>query len=310
MKKILLLLILIITTKLTFGQTKQICITLDDLPVVTYGFSQIKFQQDVTNKLIQIFDQFEIPAIGFVNESKLYRGGKLQEERVEILRSWLNSGYELGNHTYAHKDYHKVSFDEFAKDILKGEVVCKELVKSYDQSYTYFRHPYLHVGLNKTNHDTLRSFLENHQYIEAPVSVDNDDYIFAYAYSKALVKGDRDLMHRIGEDYVDYMENKLLYFQEQSQKLFGRNIRHILLLHANAINSDYLDDIATRYRDNGYTFVSMSEALEDVAYQRELMEYKDWGISWIDRWAIDQGKKGDFFKLDPKTPEYVKSFLK
>ena len=133
-KGISLLSVIVIGSHLTYGQAKEICITLDDLPVVSYGFSQIRFQQEVINKLVSTFDEFEIPAIGFVNESKLYSGGKIQDERVALLRTWLNAGYELGNHTYAHKDYHKVSFAEFSEDVLKGEMVCKELVKTYDQS--------------------------------------------------------------------------------------------------------------------------------------------------------------------------------
>ena len=194
--------------------------------------------------------------------------------------------------------------------MLKGEIVCKELVKEYDQQYIYFRHPFLHVGLDKEKHDALRSFLHEHDYIEAPVSIDNDDYIFAYAYSKAMVKKDTPLIKQIGSDYVDYMEKKLLFFEGQSKKLLGRNVKHILLLHANTINADYLDELAERYKSHGYSFISMTEALKDNAYQKEITKYNDWGISWIDRWALSEGKKGDFFKGEPETPEYVKAFLK
>jgi peptidoglycan/xylan/chitin deacetylase (PgdA/CDA1 family) len=310
MKKTILLIILFLVSHLNFSQNKAICISFDDLPVVSYSFNDIEFQQSIINKLILTFNEYEIPAIGFVNENKLYKNGKLSAEKVDLLRTWLDAGYELGNHTYSHKDYHKVSFQKFTTDILDGEKVSKELVKDYDQEYIYFRHPYLHVGLDKAKHDSLKSFLAAHDYIEAPVSIDNDDYIFAYAYSKAMQGENDSLMDKIGKDYVDYMEEKLLYFERQSEKLLGRNVKHILLLHANAINADYLDELAERYQRHGYTFISMKEALTDNAYQREITKYNDWGISWIDRWALSEGKKGDFFKGDPETPEYVKAFLK
>jgi hypothetical protein len=89
----------------------------------------------------------------------------------------------------------------------------------------------------------------------------------------------------------------------------GRNIKHILLLHSNAINADHLDELAERYKKLGYSFISMASALTDPAYQKKITEYNNWGISWIDRWALSAGKKGDFFKDDPATPEYVKAFL-
>ena len=309
MNKTLLLNILLLFSYMSFGQTKEICITLDDLPVVSYDFKDIEFQRDLVDKLIKTFDEYKIPAIGFVNERKLYVNGELNHEKVGLLRSWLAAGYELGNHTFAHKDYHKVSQGVFFEDVLKGEEVCKELVKEYDKDYIYFRHPFLHVGRDKNKHDELTAFLNDHNYIEAPVSIDNDDYIFAYAYSKAMRKKDHDLMQQIGKDYVDYMEEKLLYFESQADKLLGRNVKHILLLHANAINADYLDELAERYESHGYSFISMARALEDPAYQREITKYNDWGISWIDRWALSQGKKGDFFQGDPATPDYVKAFL-
>ena len=310
MKNTILLLALIFVNQAVFGQSKEICITLDDLPAISYDFKDIEFQQDLVNKLIATFDEFDIPAIGFVNESKLYKNGTLDHEKVELLRTWLAAGYELGNHTYAHKDYHKVSQKAFFEDVIKGEEVCKDLVKDYDQQYIYFRHPFLHVGLDKKKHEELSIFLDKHDYIEAPVSIDNDDYIFAYAYSKALLKNDIKLMKQIGEDYIDYMEEKLLFFERQSQKILDRNVKHILLLHASRINADYLDELAKRYQKHGYSFISLEAALRDEAYQKEITKYNNWGISWIDRWALSAGKKGDFFKGDPVTPDYVKAFLK
>lgn len=309
MKYSFLLITLLFLNQILFAQEKEICITLDDLPTVSYDYKEIEFQQNIIKKLIATFDAYEIPAIGFVNESKLYTKGTLDPEKVELLKTWLSAGYELGNHTYAHKDYHKVPFDKFAKDIIDGEKVCKDLVKAYDQEYIYFRHPFLHVGLDKAKHDSLRAFLGDHNYVEAPVSIDNDDYIFAYAYSKAMKSEDMELIQKIGQDYIDYMEQKLIYFEMQSEKLLGRNVKQILLLHANAINADYLDELAERYQKHGYRFVSMSEALLDPAYQREITKYNNWGISWIDRWALSEGKKGEFFSGDPVTPEYVKAFL-
>ena len=309
MKENLLIILIIFSCLSSQGQTKEICITLDDLPVVSYDFKDIEFQQSIVQKLLKTFDSYNIPAIGFVNESKLYKNGKLNDEKVDLLKTWLEAGYELGNHTFKHKDYHKVSLDKFTEDVLKGEKVCKGLVTDYDQEYVYFRHPFLHVGLNKAKYDSLNTFLNEHNYIEAPVSIDNDDYIFAYTYSKAMVKKDLELMDRIGKDYVDYMEEKLLFFESQSEKLLGRNVKHILLLHANAINADYLDELAERYQGHGYSFISIEEALKDTAYQIEITKFNNWGISWIDRWALSEGKKGDFFEGDPETPEYVRAFL-
>lgn len=309
MKNYLFLSLLFISIT-SFAQTKEVCFTIDDLPVVNYGNNDEAYLQDITQKLIATFDAYDIPAIGFVNESKLYQQGGLSDLQVELLKHWLENGYQLGNHTYSHINYHQTSFEKYTTEILKGEEVTKPLSKKYDMEYNYFRHPYLRVGLTKAKHDSLNQFLQQHGYQEAPVTIDNADYLFAKAYHVSFMKKDQAMMKKIGEDYISYMEDKVEFYEKLSDQLWERNIKHILLLHANKINAEYLDELAEMYQQHGYDFISLQEALTDEVYQEEISRYGDWGISWIDRWALTKGKKGDFFAGDPETPEYVQELAK
>jgi Predicted xylanase/chitin deacetylase len=289
-----------------FGQRKQVCFSFDDLPVVSYGITDSTFQKALFDKLVLSLKTNKIPAIGFVNEMKLYDNGNPVPYQVELLKSWVDNGLELGNHTYAHSDYNKMSFTNYAQDILKGETITKTILKDKRKSIKYFRHPFLHVGNTKAKADSLSGFLLEHGYVVAPVTIDNEDYLFALAYKRAKQKNDADLMLRIGHDYIIYMENKLKYFENEAGKLFGRNINQILLIHASSLNSDYLDSLIYMLKRNNYVFVSMDKALKDDVYQTKITVYGNWGISWIDRWALTQGKKGSFFKDEPETPDYIK----
>ena len=91
-------------------------------------------------------------------------------------------------------------------------------------------------------------------------------------------------MKQIGAAYVPYLESKMDYWERQSIKLFGREVKQILLLHANFINSDYFDDIAKMLRKRGYGFVTLEEALKDEAYKLPDNFVKRAGISWLDKW--------------------------
>jgi hypothetical protein len=212
---------------------------------------------------------------------------------------------DLGNHTYSHPDYNTTSLCAYSNDILKGETISAKILKAKNKSLRYFRHPFLHVGNPKAKADSLSAFLLSNGYTVAPVTIDNEDYIFAAAYEKSKVNNDTALMRRIGNDYVIYMEKKLIYFEKQANKLFGRNINQILLLHASFLNSDYLDSLAGMFRKNNYDFVSMDQTLEDDVYKTQITKFGNWGISWIDRWALSAGKKGDFFEGEPATPDYI-----
>jgi peptidoglycan/xylan/chitin deacetylase (PgdA/CDA1 family) len=296
---------------LTFGQKKQVCFSFDDLPVVSYGISDTIFQKGLIDNLISGLKKNDIPAIGFVNEKKLYnKEGEINQFQVELLKNWVDNDLELGNHTFSHPDYNLVSFKDFTQDILKGEIITQEILSQKGKTIKYFRHPFLHLGNTKEKADSLDNFLSNHGYITAPVTIDNEDYLFAVAYKRAKVKRDTLLAKQIGSDFVNYIERKLKYYETQSNRLFGRNIKQILLLHASWLNSDYIDSLAAMFKKNNYKFVSMDQTLEDNIYKTEITVYGNWGISWIDRWALSKGKKGIFFKTEPETPSYIKELSK
>lgn len=295
-----------LVSNVILAQQKQLCITVDDLPVVSYGIHDSAFVFGLTRSLVQTFDDYQIPAIGYVNESKLYTNEKLDSTKVKLLESWPASGYDLGNHTYAHLSYHQTPFDVYTEGILNGEQVTRPLLKKYGKDLKYFRHPYLQSGLRQGHTDSLKNFLKTNGYTEAPVTIDNADYLFAKAYSDAYKENDSEKMKKIGNAYVNYMEEKVVYFEWMADELFGRTIAQTLLTHANLLNAHYLDDLAEMYRRHGYTFVSQEEVLKDPAYQSEVSRFGNWGISWLDRWALSQGKSGDFFKDDPDVPEFIK----
>lgn len=302
--------ILFILVQTLTAQTKEICFTFDDLPLVAYSHNSLEFQEAKTDKLLKSLQKNQVPAIGFYNEGKLYLNDSLSQRKLDMLLSWVDHGLELGNHTFSHPSYDEVTFAVYSEDILKNEKVTKQLLAERGNELRYFRHPYLRIGDTKAKHDSLTQFLNLHGYTEAPVSIDNEEYLFALAYDRAMAKNDSTLMEEVGELYIRYMEKKLHFFEEQSDKLFGRNIKHILLMHANALNADYMDALIAMHKKNGYDFISLSEALTDTAYQTEITRYGKWGISWLDRWALSQGKTGDFFQKDPKTPELILELTK
>ncbi len=282
---------------------KFIAVTIDDLPVVSTR-ADLKNRQQITNKLLDHIKKAKVPAIGFVNENKLYKDEKRDEAQIDLLRSWLDAGLELGNHTFSHVNIADVPLDKYEADILKGEIITKELLAAKSMEMRYFRHPYLWTGLSLETKNDLGKFLTKHNYTIAPVTMDNADYIFSRAYDVAFDKKDEKLMKKIGAAYVSYMENCFDYWERQSVKLFGREIKFILLLHANFINSDYFDDITETLKKRNYEFITLENALTDEAYKLPDTFVNRAGISWLHRWAIEKGK-GNIVPNEPQVPKFV-----
>jgi len=311
LKKIFLSIFLLFAFSFAYPQSyKYLCITCDDLPYITKYFKENNTGRYITDKLLKTFKENNITALGSVNSGKLYQNNIFDSSGVKILEQWLDAGMVLANHTYAHKNYNNLFFSEFRYDILDGEIVLKELLTSKGTKLKYFRHPFLFRGDTKEKADSLQAFLDSLGYIVAPVSIDNSDYIFSWAYEKAKFEKNDSLAGKIGNDYVIYMEDVLKYYENQSMALLGYNIKHIVLMHANLINADYFAEVIEMYERNGYKFITIDEALQDSCYRMQDEFYKKSGISWLHRWAYTAGKRGDFFKGEPVVPEYIESFLK
>jgi peptidoglycan/xylan/chitin deacetylase (PgdA/CDA1 family) len=314
-KTVLLFLLLLICSALNragYSQSnnlndsnKKVAITFDDLPFNT----ALRISNEVmimrVDKLLTKIKSQNIPVVAFVNENKLEVNGKRDPERIEILRKWLDAGIELGNHTYSHRSAHDISIEEYKEEILKGESTIKELLNERNMRVRYFRHPYLHTGLTLDYKYEIEKFLTERGYTIAPVTFDNSEWIFDRAYNIALDSSNTELMETIGNDYVEYMRDKIKYFEGQTQKLFGRQINQILLVHSNSINSDYFDKLCEMIREEGYKFISLEEALKDGAYNSPDTFVENNGISWLHRWAITKGVNKEFFGEEPSTPENI-----
>ena len=112
-----------------FGQqaNRTVAVTIDDLPVVSTR-SDLKNRQQITKKLIGHITKAKVPAIGFVNENKLFSGEERDDKQVDLLRMWLAAGLELGNHTYSHRSLNQIPLADYEADLLKGEAITSGLM--------------------------------------------------------------------------------------------------------------------------------------------------------------------------------------
>jgi peptidoglycan/xylan/chitin deacetylase (PgdA/CDA1 family) len=282
---------------------RTVAITIDDLPVVSTRID-LNNRQQMTKKLIGHITKAKVPAIGFVNENKLYTGDKRDENQIDLLRMWLNAGLELGNHTFSHRSLNQIPLADYEADLLKGETITKELLAQKGRKIRFFRHPFLQTGRTIEIKAQFDAFLTEHGYTIAPISLDNADYIFSRAYDIAFDKGDKKLMKQVGDAYIPYMEKKLEYWERQSVKLFGREMAQTLLIHANFINSDHFDDLAVMFRRRGYKFVDLETALKDEAYRLPDKFIGGAGVSWLHRWALDRGRE-NVLQDEPMVPKFV-----
>lgn len=278
--------LLFLLNGLVFGQEKTICITVDDLPATSRSFADMDY---VTQKLTHYFQTHQIPAIGFVNEGKIFVNGQADPQRIDLLKKWIDRGLALGNHTFSHVFINQVTLEEYQEDVLRGEKILRPLLRQHGQALKFFRHTQLRTGPTDKFRRGLDQFLENHGYTVAPVTMDNDEYIYAYCYARAKEQNDQALMKKVSRDYFVYMKTIIQYYEALSMDFLGYELPQILLIHANLLNADLIHELMSLFRERGYAFVSLEEALRDSAYARPEGTHQR-GPSWLHRWMIHEGR--------------------
>jgi len=289
------------------GTRLEVAVTFDDL-LVNGESLELGRIREMTSKLLKTFAEHRIPVVGFVNERQLYRTPGEIDERVAILKMWVDAGLELGNHTFSHPSLHRTPVTVFEDDLIRGETVTRMLLAGAGKKLRYFRHPFLQTGPTLEARATFENFLKERGYTVAPVTVDNSDWMFNSVYTKAKSRGDRELMKRVGEAYVPYMDAVFDFHERAAQTLFGRPVRQTLLLHAHELNADYFGEVCDVMKRRGYSFVTLEEALKDEAYAEPDRYAGASGVSWFYRWDFTRGKKQIDWRAEPHVPDFVQKF--
>lgn len=286
---------------------RHVAITVDDLPgaipATPTANGDLGELERYNEAIPAILKAHHAPAIGFVNEKRLHVAGE-RDARAALLQKWIDAGFELGNHTYSHANFNKVSLQEMEDETIRGEVITRSLTAAAGKSERYFRFPYLFTGPTAELKEAFEAFLKSRGYKNAPVTVDNADYMFNDVLHDAEAKKDGKLAEQTKREYLQFAQKEFDYFEDASRKLFGREIPQVFLMHDNEINTETLDELLRLLEKRGYQFVTLDEALADPAYATPDKFIGTAGISWIDRWRVFFGQKADY-EHDPDPPEWV-----
>ncbi|GAB5402167.1 MAG: polysaccharide deacetylase family protein [Aureliella sp.] len=243
---------------------RQVALTIDDGPAVGAGGDFDVFR-NISSKLRKTFVDLNVPAIMFVNERQLHVEGQ-RDARVAVLEEWIEAGLEVGNHTFSHRRLSKSRLHEFYDDVIRGEVISRELLRKRSERIDWFRYPYLSSDSGERA-EQVEKFLTERGYRIAPVTVDYKDYTYASAYSQRLRAGDEDGLASLKSAVLRHCDDAFEAAELQSLRLTGDEIPQILLVHCNELNSDTLGDIIKRIRSRGYEFVSLATAMRHPAYR-------------------------------------------
>lgn len=282
-----------------FGYTQtKVSITIDDVPNTRQYYAD-----GFRSKLLEQLDSLQIPVAIFINEGLIAKNESIDENK-ELLNEWVAKPYiTLGNHSYSHLRYSEVGVDSFKVDLLKGQILTKDLANQYAKPLQYFRFPFNDLGKDKEQHLQMGRILDSLGYINTPFTVESSDWMYSYIYDYYLEHGEQEQAKTIGERYVSTTLKYFQFFDSLAMKLYGRKVSQIYLCHDNAMNAKYLPEILMQLKDKQYQFVSLEQAMTDSVYNQKDLYHKKWGISWFYRWMDSQEERVKWMKAEPNTAE-------
>lgn len=232
----------------SMAQNREIALTIDDLPFV--GDSK-NFH---LNMIIEAFIKGDIPATGFVI------AGKISKDNWSVLQKFREAGLGLGNHTLTHANLNQMATESYIQEIATADKILRPILTKPK----YFRYPYLATSNGKKK-EVIANYLAEKKYRVAPITIDSKDFIFNQLLLSVPESQRRSFLDALKPCYLDFIQKQTLRAEEHNRQAKRPDQPQILLIHANLLNAYVLPDLIRLYKQNGYTFISLEEALKPVA---------------------------------------------
>lgn len=266
-----------------FGQ--EVAITFDDLPAhgpLPPGTTRM----DVARSILKTLKDANAPSVyGFVNGDKLEK----VPEDVEVLKLWKEAGNSLGNHTFSHMSLNANTVEAFEQDIARNEPLLKSLIGGDD--WRWLRYPYLWEGDTLEKRHAVRAYLKENHYRIAQVTLDFEDYAWNPAYARCAAKDDAKAIAWLKESYLRTADEYIALDLELARMVFGRDIKHVLLLHVGAFDAIMLPDLLDHLRKKGFKLITLQEAESDPAYATDPDAALKFGGTLLEQLVESRGMK-------------------
>lgn len=238
------------------AHASDMVITVDDLPGGVQPLGTIR------DTLVA----HHVPSTyGFVNGSGVGDNPAL----LQALKDWVGAGQRVGNHTFHHASLGDVGLDTYLGDIALNEPLLRR-VSGDEPSWRVFRYPFLVEGTSVRSRNIIRDYLHKNGYSVAQVTVDFYDWAFDEAFNRCRAQGNSAAVEALQQRYLSDAVTFSDWANTAAVSLFGRNIPHILLIHARPMTAEMLDALLSLYEEHGVNFVSMEAALADSAYATDV----------------------------------------
>ncbi|MBA2620855.1 MAG: hypothetical protein H0U87_06620 [Acidobacteria bacterium] len=287
------------------GENKKIAVGFVSIPPLDRSENPPKDADATARLLIEKLKSHGVPAIGFVQGAMISDGEKFFPVRANIVRLWRDAGLEIGIGNFKHVWFYDTSYDEYVAGVEKNEAITRKILAEKNLALRYFSYPFLNTGKTTADRNRFEAWLDARGLSAVKYTIDNQEWMYSYAYDMARNDNDVNTMNEIRAEFVDYMSKMFDHYDAYSKEMFGRDINQTMVLTTSRLVADSSNELFGMIKNRGYQFVSMDEAQADEAYLMPDDYYPcKAGVSWFERWQYGQGKKP---RAEPEVSKSVEA---
>jgi len=197
----------------------------------------------------------------------LFPAGRLVDtpQGLALVRAWGEAGHAIGNHTYTHASLgvSSTTADAFEADVARAEALLQDM-----PGFTRrLRFPYLKEGEFAAKRDAVRDWLAAHDYRSGAVTVDTSDWYYDIRYRAWVAAHAGSDPTPFRRAYLAHLAGRVSYYDALARQVLHRSdVKHVMLLHANALNAAFLPDVIEMLRALGWTIVRPGDAFDDPVH--------------------------------------------
>ena len=134
------------------------------------------------------------------------------------------------------------------------------------EDWHWFRYPFLWEGDTLEKRHAVRAYLLEHHYQIAQVSWTSRTTSGTTPTPAAPLATTTSPSTTLRTTYLATADKYITVFRDLTHTLYGRDIPYVLLLHIGAFDARMLPDLIDLFRQRGFTFITLPEALKDPVY--------------------------------------------
>ncbi|ESK54612.1 polysaccharide deacetylase family protein [Acinetobacter tjernbergiae] len=254
MKKWLYLALFLMTS---MSHAKQLALSFDDGVNPDLNVQAVAINQ----KILEQLKQHQLKSMIYPSVIKIgdYAG-------LQLVAAWGKQGHRIGNHSELHLNLNKenISSQQYIEGIQRAEQVFQPL---YGWVARY-RYPFLKEGNTAEKRDTVAQYLNQQGYQSGAVSIDASDWFYNLKYLSYQKQAQTDYMEKLKQAYITHLLDRAAYYDQLAVQTIGYAPKHVLLLHVNAINAAFLNDVIDAFQKQGWQFINSELAYTDPLYHQ------------------------------------------